>query len=193
MASNVVRLIRPYIFNSHPVLLRSYSMDGMGTAIAASRSPFEQLDFDNVVLRKLPVEESEAPGVRTVRGACFSRVKPQPVQKPHLVAVSARAMALLGLSAEELINDPLGAEYLSGSRVMPGSEPAAHCYCGHQFGNFAGQLGDGAACYLGEVKAPADQSPELLKENPSRRWEIQLKGSGLTPYSRCTSQRHHLL
>ncbi|KAK2847940.1 hypothetical protein Q7C36_009622 [Tachysurus vachellii] len=142
------------------------------------------MDFDNVVLRKLPVEESESPGVRIVRGACFSRVKPQPLQNPRFVALSGRAMALLGLSEEEVINDPLGAEYLSGSRVMPGSEPAAHCYCGHQFGSFAGQLGDGAACYLGEVKAPADQSPELLMENPSKRWEIQLKGSGLTPYSR---------
>ncbi|KAF5897516.1 selenoprotein O [Clarias magur] len=149
-----------------------------------SRSPLERLDFDNVVLRKLPLEESEAPGARTVRGACFSRVKPQPLEKPRFVAVSAPAMALLGLGAEEVWNDPLGAEYLSGCRLMPGSEPAAHCYCGHQFGHFAGQLGDGAACYLGEVRTPDDQSPELLKENPSRRWEIQLKGSGLTPFSR---------
>lgn len=184
MATSVLRLIRPYAFSSNPALLRSYSMAGPGTVVAVSRSPLERLDFDNVVLRKLPVEESEAPGVRTVRGACFSRVKPQPLQKPRFVAVSGAAMALLGLSAAEALNDPLGAEYLSGSRWIPGSEPAAHCYCGHQFGRFAGQLGDGAACYLGEVKAPADQSPELLKENPSRRWEIQLKGSGLTPYSR---------
>lgn len=168
-------------------------MDGMGTALAPSRSPLERLGFDNVALRKLPVEESEAQGVRTVRAACFSRVKPQPLQKPRFVAVSGPAMALLGLSEEQVMNDPLGAEYLSGSRVIPGSEPAAHCYCGHQFGSFAGQLGDGAACYLGEVKAPGDQSPELLKENPSKRWEIQLKGSGLTPYSRYTSQGHNLL
>uniref|UniRef100_A0A3B4AR62 Selenoprotein O n=1 Tax=Periophthalmus magnuspinnatus TaxID=409849 RepID=A0A3B4AR62_9GOBI len=67
---------------------------------------------------------------------------------------------------------------------MPGSEPAAHCYCGHQFGQFAGQLGDGAACYLGEVKVPPGQNPDLLLENPSGRWEIQVKGAGLTPYSR---------
>uniref|UniRef100_A0A8C7I6N1 Selenoprotein O n=1 Tax=Oncorhynchus kisutch TaxID=8019 RepID=A0A8C7I6N1_ONCKI len=62
---------------------------------------------------------------------------------------------------------------VNGSKVMPGSEPAAHCYCGHQFGSFAGQLRDRAACYLGEVKAP----------NPCVRWEIQVKGAGLTPYS----------
>lgn len=184
MASNVLRLFRPYILSSSPVLLRSYSTDGMSTASAMTRSPLERLDFDNVVLKKLPVDESEAAGARTVRGACFSRVTPQPLEKPRFVAVSGPAMALLGLSAEEVWSDPLGAEYLSGSRLMPGSEPAAHCYCGHQFGHFAGQLGDGAASYLGEVRAPADQSPDLLKENPSRRWEIQLKGSGLTPYSR---------
>uniref|UniRef100_A0A672H0F4 Selenoprotein O n=1 Tax=Salarias fasciatus TaxID=181472 RepID=A0A672H0F4_SALFA len=150
----------------------------------ARRSPLERLDFDNVALRKLPLEGSEEPGVRQVKGACFSRVKPQPLTKPRFVAVSHEALALLGLSGEEVLGDELGPEYLSGSRVMPGSEPAAHCYCGHQFGQFAGQLGDGAACYLGEVKVPPGQDPELLRENPSGRWEIQVKGAGLTPYSR---------
>jgi uncharacterized protein YdiU (UPF0061 family) len=61
---------------------------------------------------------------------------------------------------------------------MPGSERAAHCYCGHQFGSFAGQLGDGAAIYLGEVLASS-----------GRRWEIQLKGAGRTPYSRTADGR----
>lgn len=157
-------------------------MDDMG--LAMSRSPLERLDFDNAVLRKLPLDTSDEPGVRQVKGACFSRVKPQPLTKPRFVAVSHEALALLGLHGEEVMNDPLGPEYLSGSKVMPGSEPAAHCYCGHQFGHFAGQLGDGAACYLGEVKAPPGQDPALLRENPSGRWEIQVKGAGLTPYSR---------
>ncbi|KAI3370800.1 hypothetical protein L3Q82_007336 [Scortum barcoo] len=163
-------------------LLGTAVMDDMGLAL--SRSPLERLDFDNVALRKLPLDPSEEPGVRQVKGACFSRVKPQPLTRPRFVAVSHGALALLGLDAEEVMKDPLGPEYLSGSRVMPGSEPAAHCYCGHQFGQFAGQLGDGAACYLGEVKVPAGQDPELLRENPSGRWEIQVKGAGLTPYSR---------
>ncbi|XP_024137094.1 selenoprotein O1 [Oryzias melastigma] len=162
--------------------VRLLGMDGMGSA--ASRSPLERLDFDNVVLKKLPVDPSEEPGVRQVRGACFSRVKPQPLTNPRFVAVSGDALALLGLRAEQVQSDPLAPGYLSGSRVMPGSEPAAHCYCGHQFGQFAGQLGDGAACYLGEVRAPPGQDPEMLRENPSGRWEIQVKGAGLTPYSR---------
>ncbi|KAM9352166.1 selenoprotein O1 [Symphorus nematophorus] len=163
-------------------LLGSVAMDDMG--LAMGRSSLERLDFDNVALRKLPLDPSEEPGVRQVKGACFSRVKTTPLTHPRFVAVSHAALALLGLNGDEVMNDPLGPEYLSGSKVMPGSEPAAHCYCGHQFGQFAGQLGDGAACYLGEVKVPPDQDPELLRENPSGRWEIQVKGAGLTPYSR---------
>uniref|UniRef100_A0A8C6WW32 Selenoprotein O n=1 Tax=Neogobius melanostomus TaxID=47308 RepID=A0A8C6WW32_9GOBI len=152
--------------------------------LTLGRSPLERLPFDNQALKKLPLDTSEEAGVRQVKGACFSRVKPQLLTGPRFVAVSPQALALLGLSQEEVLNDPLGPEYLSGSKVMPGSEPAAHCYCGHQFGQFAGQLGDGAACYLGEIKVPPGQSPDLLLENPSLRWEIQVKGAGLTPYSR---------
>ncbi|KAM7002880.1 selenoprotein O1 [Tautogolabrus adspersus] len=163
-------------------LLHASGMDDMGPVV--SRSPLERLDFDNVALRRLPLDQSEEPGVRQVKGACFSPVKPSPLTQPQFVAVSHEALALLGLSGDQVLNDPLGPDYLSGSRVMPGSEPAAHCYCGHQFGQFAGQLGDGAACYLGEVKLPPGQDPELLRENPSGRWEIQVKGAGLTPYSR---------
>lgn len=163
-------------------LVSTAGMDDMG--LAMSRSSLERLEFDNVALKKLPLDPSEEQGVRQVKGACFSRVTPQPLTKPRFVAVSHQAQALLGLDGEEVVNDPLGPEYLSGSKVMPGSEPAAHCYCGHQFGQFAGQLGDGAACYLGEVKVPSGQDPELLRENPSGRWEIQVKGAGLTPYSR---------
>ncbi|TRY85223.1 hypothetical protein DNTS_009266 [Danionella cerebrum] len=157
-------------------------MDDMG--INLSRSSLERLEFDNVALKKLPVDPSSEPGVRQVQGACFSRVQPTPLQNPEFVAVSDPALLLLGLDAQQVLKDPLGPEYLSGSKVMPGSEPAAHCYCGHQFGQFAGQLGDGAACYLGEVKAPVDQRPELLRDNPARRWEIQVKGAGPTPFSR---------
>lgn len=155
-------------------------MDKMGLAMA--RSPLERLHFENVALKKLPLDPSEEPGVRQVKGACFSRVQPQPLTNTRLVAVSHEALALLGLNGDEVTEDPLAPDYLSGSKVMPGSEPAAHCYCGHQFGHFAGQLGDGAACYLGEVRVPPNQDPN--HENPSGRWEIQVKGAGLTPYSR---------
>uniref|UniRef100_A0A8C2JYX4 Selenoprotein O n=1 Tax=Cyprinus carpio TaxID=7962 RepID=A0A8C2JYX4_CYPCA len=173
MASAGARLARLYISCSGVILRRSLShagMDDMG--ISTSRSCLEGLEFDNVALKKLPLDPSTEPGVRQVRGACFSRVQPTPLKNAKFAAVSGPALALLGLDADEVLKDPLGPEYLSGSKVMSGSEPAAHCYCGHQFGQFAGQLGDGAACYLGEVK------------NPTGRWEIQVKGAGLTPYSR---------
>ncbi|XDV28989.1 hypothetical protein PO909_032173 [Leuciscus waleckii] len=185
MASAGARLTRLYISCPGVILLRSLSnagMDDMG--VSTSRSCIERLQFENVALKQLPLDPSTEPGVRQVRGACFSRVQPTPLKNPKFVSVSGPALALLGLDADEVLKDPLGPEYLSGSKVLPGSEPAAHCYCGHQFGQFAGQLGDGAACYLGEVKAPVDQNPELLHENPTGRWEIQVKGAGLTPYSR---------
>uniref|UniRef100_A0A672PLH0 Selenoprotein O n=1 Tax=Sinocyclocheilus grahami TaxID=75366 RepID=A0A672PLH0_SINGR len=155
MASAGARLARLYISCSGVILRRSLShvgMDDMG--VSTSRSCLERLEFDSVALKKLPLDPSTEPGVRKVRGACFSRVQPTPLKNPKFVAVSGPALALLGLDADEVLKDPLGPEYLSGSKVMPGSEPAAHCYCGHQFGQFAGQLGDGAACYLGEVKNP---------------------------------------
>ena len=66
----------------------------------------------------------------------------------------------------------------AGNRVVPGMAPYAACYGGHQFGVWAGQLGDGRAISLGEVVTAA-----------GRRWELQLKGAGLTPYSRSADGR----
>ncbi|OCT89072.1 hypothetical protein XELAEV_18017693mg [Xenopus laevis] len=147
------------------------------TASPARGTGFHTLTLDNLALRSLPVEpgdgtEEEARTPRQVPGACFSRVRPSPLLNPKLVALSRSALALLGLRVGEE-DEKEAAEYFSGNRLLPGSEPAAHCYCGHQFGNFAGQLGDGAAMYLGEVVNGAGE-----------RWEIQIKGAGLTPYSR---------
>ena len=65
------------------------------------------------------------------------------------------------------------AQYLSNSTPMPNTQPSAHCYCGHQFGSFSGQLGDGATMYLTNVNG----------------LELQLKGAGLTPYSRTADGR----
>ncbi|KAK0145770.1 Selenoprotein O [Merluccius polli] len=166
MAFLALRSVKSHILR--PVAATLIAMDGI-MGVATSRSPLDRLPFDNVVLRTLPLDSSEEPGPRTVRAACFSTVTPTPVTRPRFVAVSHRALSLLGLSGEEVAADPLGPEYLSGSRVMAGSRPAAHCYCGHQFGQFAGQLGDGAACYLGEVRAPAGQRAEPGHANPSGR------------------------
>ncbi|NXM62878.1 SELO protein, partial [Illadopsis cleaveri] len=129
------------------------------------------LRFDNLALRSLPVDASEEGGPRTVPGACFARVRPSPLQNPRLVAMSLPALALLGLEAP--MADPAAAEaeaalFFSGNRV-----PAGGGAPGHRHPGFAGQLGDGAAMCLGEVLGPRDE-----------RWEIQLKGAGITPFSR---------
>ncbi|XP_030649156.1 protein adenylyltransferase SelO-1, mitochondrial-like [Chanos chanos] len=162
-------------------------MDNMGSVVG--RTPLQRMRFNNVALRKLPVDTSGEPESRTVRGACFSRVQPYPLVNPKFVALSNSALTLIGLSADEVLRDPHGAEYLSGSKLIPGSEPAAHCYCGHQFGQFAGQLGDGAVCYLGEVENPDDLQISQEFKSPCGRWEIQLKGAGRTPYSRQSDGR----
>ncbi|KAK2121922.1 hypothetical protein P7K49_003308 [Saguinus oedipus] len=138
------------------------------------------LRFDNRALRALPVEtppagpEGASTTPRLVPGACFTRVRPTPLRQPRLVALSEPALALLGLGAPPAPEaEAEAALFFSGNALLPGAEPAAHCYCGHQFGHFAGQLGDGAAMYLGEVCTAAGE-----------RWELQLKGAGPTPFSR---------
>jgi uncharacterized protein YdiU (UPF0061 family) len=102
----------------------------------------------------------------------FARLAPTPVSAPRLVKLN-RALALeLGLDPEALAS-PEGVAILAGNRLAEGSEPIALAYAGHQFGNFVPQLGDGRALLLGEV---VDRS--------GRRRDIQLKGSGPTPFSR---------
>ena len=149
-------------------------------AHAAADRTFETLAFDNQCLRQLPLDDPAGERhlhQRPVRGAHFSRVRPTPVEAPTLVCASAPALRLLGLSADQAAR-PDAAALLSGCAPIPGAEPAAHCYCGHQFGYFSGQLGDGATMYLGEVVNPGGE-----------RWELQLKGAGRTPYSRTADGR----
>ena len=102
----------------------------------------------------------------------YSRVQPTPVPDPHWVCHSPDALALLGLDADALQQPDL-LHALAGNRLLPGMDPLAALYAGHQFGHFVPQLGDGRAILLGEVQGANDQ-----------RWEIQLKGAGRTPYSR---------
>lgn len=138
----------------------------------------ETLKFDNLALRALPVDSSMDTSQRQVPGACFALVTPTPVENPALVCASLPALALLDLDSPAEIARPEFVKAFAGNKVLPGSQPAAHCYCGHQFGYFSGQLGDGAAMYLGEVI-----------NRRGERWEIQLKGAGLTPFSRTADGR----
>lgn len=104
-------------------------------------------------------------------GAFYTRLAPHPLPEPYVVAVSSDVAALLGLPAE-LLDSPQFAEIFVGNRLLPGSDPLAAVYSGHQFGVWAGQLGDGRAHLLGGLR------------NELGHWEIQLKGAGRTPYSR---------
>ena len=102
----------------------------------------------------------------------YARVNPTPVAAPQLVRVNERLAVRLGLDARALAC-PLGVEILAGNRVAEGSEPLAMAYAGHQFGHFVPQLGDGRANLLGEVLG-----------TDGIRYDIHLKGSGPTPFSR---------
>ena len=110
----------------------------------ANMATLKSLNFDNLALRTLPLDTEKDNYVREVKNACFSPVEPLPVKHPKVVAYSADAIGLLDLPETECKRGDF-AKYFSGCVLLPGSTPAAHCYCGYQFGYFSGQLGDGAA------------------------------------------------
>jgi uncharacterized protein YdiU (UPF0061 family) len=130
--------------------------------------------FENSFVRELPGDPVPSNTRRLVLNASYTRVTPTPVRSPRLHAWSDALAEQLGLAR------PSGAalEALAGNRVLPGMEPYAARYGGHQFGQWAGQLGDGRAITLGEL---------IVRDGT--RQELQLKGAGLTPYSRTADGR----
>jgi len=102
----------------------------------------------------------------------YVRVDPTPVAAPRLVKLNRELARKLGLDPDALAS-PQGVEVLAGNRVAEGSEPLAEAYAGHQFGHFVSSLGDGRANLLGEVLG-----------RDGMRYDIQLKGSGRTAFSR---------
>jgi uncharacterized protein YdiU (UPF0061 family) len=156
----------------------------------------QDLKFDNSFVRELPEDPENGPRQRQVLGACFSKAAPTKVSRPQLVAWAAEVAELLDLSTSFSARQEW-AEVFAGNRLTAGMDPYAACYGGHQFGTWAGQLGDGRAITLGEVLNRSGQ-----------RWELQLKGAGLTPFSRmgdgravmrssvreflCSEAMHHL-
>ncbi|MDY0375468.1 MAG: YdiU family protein [Desulfobacterium sp.] len=132
----------------------------------------ESLTFDNSFINHLPCDIETENYRRQVKNANYSIVHPARVKNPGLGAASREAADLIDLSMDD-VNSPEFLEVFSGNRLVPGMQPFATCYGGHQFGNWAGQLGDGRAINLGEIINRRGQ-----------RWAIQLKGAGPTPYSR---------
>jgi len=131
-----------------------------------------KLNFSNIFVSNLPGDEEKKCFPRQVFNACYSFVEPTKILKPTLVCLSQDVANLLKISKAEQPSDDFE-NIFSGNAIANGSQPYAMCYGGHQFGHWAGQLGDGRAINLGEV---IDQS--------GNNQTLQLKGAGLTPYSR---------
>ena len=172
------------------------------------------LQFDNRFVRELPRDpiagqpgtepastdqvshQSSRSQSRKVLGACYSPAMPVEPSAPKLLAHAREVAELIGLSQAEVQSDWF-LDAFSGRKLLPEMDPFAMCYGGHQFGHWAGQLGDGRAINLGEVL-----------NNHGQRWMLQLKGAGPTPYSRsadgfavlrssvreflCSEAMHHL-
>lgn len=130
-----------------------------------------KLNIQDTFNKELPADENVTNSRRQVLGACFSYVTPKVPSKPSLVHVSKEMAGELGISEDD-IGDSNFVEVFSGAKVMEDTKPYSMCYGGHQFGHWAGQLGDGRAINLFEVI------------HNEKRWALQLKGAGATPYSR---------
>ncbi|MCZ2100467.1 MAG: YdiU family protein [Chitinophagales bacterium] len=151
--------------------------------------------FQNIFTDSLPGDPQEDNYPRQVHTGFYSKVEPRHPSAPVLLIHSEDVARLLNLGEEDVLSDAF-LDVVSGKGVLPGSVPYAMCYGGHQFGHWAGQLGDGRAINLGEISTIEGMQT------------IQLKGAGLTPYSRtadglavlrssireflCSEAMHHL-
>ena len=135
------------------------------------------ITFDNRFVADLPGDPDASARPRQVHGACWSPAAPTPVAAPRLLAHSREVAALVGLTEADAASQEF-ADVFGGNALLPGMTPYAACYGGHQFGHWAGQLGDGRAISLGETVNAAGE-----------RLELQLKGAGPTPYSRTADGR----
>ncbi|WP_407429270.1 protein adenylyltransferase SelO [Arcticibacter sp.] len=125
--------------------------------------------FKNEFVNNFPGDDSGDRKPRQTPGVFYSKALPTPVQKPVLLAWSSDLADELGIASPEAAD----VDILGGNLVTPSMQPYAACYAGHQFGNWAGQLGDGRAITLGEWETPGGKT-----------FELQLKGAGPTAYSR---------
>lgn len=106
-------------------------------------SNFSKLNFLNSHIKSLLVVEQKDNRPQSTPNCNYSYVKPTPLPNPRIVSISNLSCSALGLDKQELLNDPDTALIISGNKILGQSKPISHCYCGYQFGVFAGQLGDG--------------------------------------------------
>ena len=130
-----------------------------------------KLNIQDTFNKELPADPIATNSIRQVEKACFSFVTPTKTANPKVLHVSPEMAENLGITIEDTQTE-FFKNIVTGNEIIPNTHPYAMCYGGHQFGNWAGQLGDGRAINLTEVV------------HNNQRWAIQLKGAGLTPYSR---------
>ena len=130
-----------------------------------------KLNIQDTFNKELPADPILENTRRQVKGVCFSFVTPKKTAKPELLHVSKEMMEELGLTNSDITSEEFLTTF-SGNTIIPNTQPYAMSYGGHQFGNWAGQLGDGRAINLAEIV------------HNNKRWALQLKGAGETPYSR---------
>lgn len=153
------------------------------------------INLKHTFITELPSDSVLENTRRQVREACFSYVTPKKTKNPSLVHTSKEMMIALGITNEDISTKDF-LDIMTGNAIIPNTRPFAMCYGGHQFGQWAGQLGDGRAINLTEI------------EHDNTTWMLQLKGAGETPYSRsadglavlrssireylCSEAMHHL-
>lgn len=130
-----------------------------------------KLNLNDTFNRELPADSITKNYVRQVPNACFSYVTPKIPSNPALVHRSPQMLEAVGLTDADAKSEEF-LKVFSGAEIYPDTKPFAMCYGGHQFGSWAGQLGDGRAINLFEVN------------HNNQQWALQLKGAGRTPYSR---------
>lgn len=154
-----------------------------------------KLKLNDTFTKALPADSVSDNYVRQVKHTCFSYVTPSVPSNPKLLHVSQDCAMTLGISRSDLKSKQF-LDVVTGKNIYPNTKPYAMNYGGHQFGHWAGQLGDGRAINLFEM------------EHDNNRWALQLKGAGKTPYSRqgdglavlrssireylCSEAMHHL-
>ena len=154
-----------------------------------------KLNIKNTFTNDLPADSVSENKRRQVTEAVFSYVKPKKTANPKVLHVSKEMASELGILQEDIASD-FFRDLFTGNTIYPNTQPYAMCYGGHQFGNWAGQLGDGRAINLFELA------------HKKKHWQVQLKGAGETPYSRnadglavlrssireylCSEAMHHL-
>ncbi|WP_027138404.1 protein adenylyltransferase SelO [Gaetbulibacter saemankumensis] len=151
--------------------------------------------INNRFIEELPADSVLENSRRQVEGACFSYVNPKKTSNPELLHVSPEMLQNLGITKQQADSKEF-LNVFTGNDILPNTQPYAMCYGGHQFGNWAGQLGDGRAINLVGI------------DYENKHWTLQLKGAGETPYSRsadglavlrssireylCSEAMHHL-